>query len=255
MKYYESLLDMGCFTRQEVCALTGGEAAAHSILYEYCKKGLIERVRRDLYVAVSLESKQPVRSRYAIASKITADSYITHHSAFEYYGCANQVYYEIYVGGERYFPEFEYDGVRYRYVKPHISAGIAEKSGVRVTDTERTVLDGIKDFEKIGGAEELLYCIEALPSVNEERLLKYLRLYGSKGLYQRAGYILEHFNRFFQLSEGFFSECRGNLPESKRYLYKSADTREWEPVARWNLYAPREFFSLTDKGVPKELYL
>lgn len=250
MKHYKKLLNMGCFTRKDVCILLGNESAAHSLLYDYTKSGLIERVRRDLYVAISLETKQPIRNRYAIASKITESSYITHHSAFEYYGCANQVYYEVYISGDKYFPEFEYDGVMYKYSKPHISDGITEnRDGVRVTDIERTILDSINDFERIGGLEELLKCIEQIPSVKEDKLLSYLNIYNSKGLYQKTGYILEHFRNLLNLSNNFFKECLHNIPNSKRYLYKSEFKKDFVFNQKWNLYVPNDLLSLIDKGV------
>ena len=45
---------------------------------------------------------------------------------------------------------------------PKINVGVVEPrttQGVRVTDLERTVIDSIKDFEKIGGLEELMNCL------------------------------------------------------------------------------------------------
>lgn len=250
MKHYEKLIDMGSFTRNDVCILLGNEAAAHSLLYDYTQKGLIERVRRDLYVAISLETKQPVKNRYAIASKISEDSYITHHSAFEYYGCANQVYYEIYVSGNKNFCEFDYDGVTFRYMKPHISEGVVNnQNGVRVTDIERTILDSINDFEKVGGLEELLKCIEQVPSVKEDKLISYLGIYNSKGLYQKTGYILEHFRSMLNLSDDFFQKCLNNIPKSKRYLYKSEYKKDFILNKKWNLYVPDNLLSLIGKGV------
>ena len=256
MKHYKELLEMGCFTRNDVCMLLKNEDATHSLLYDYTRKGLIERVRRDLYVAISLETKQPVKSRYAIASKISKSSYITHHSAFEYYGCANQVYYEVYVGGEKYFSEFNYDDITYRYVKPHISDGIiTDKNGVKVTDIERTVLDSIYNFEKIGGIEELLKCIEQIPSINEKKLLCYLKLYDCKFLYQKTGYILEHFRNILNLSEKFFDECLSNIPLSKRYLYKTEYKNDLKLNLKWNLFVPENLMFLISKGVNYNEYL
>lgn len=248
MKYYEKLIDMGCFSRNDVCALLGNEAAAHSLLYDYVQKGLIERVRRDLYVTISLETKQPVKNRYAIASKISKGSYITHHSAFEYYGCANQVYYEVYVSGESPFPPFEYDGVTYKYMNPHINIGVVENSGgVRVTDMERTVLDSINDFEKVGGLEELLKCLEQIPTINENKLIDYLKCFNSKGLYQKTGYILEHFNRLLNLSNSFFAECLINIPNSKRYLCKYEPKSTFTLNKKWNLYTPDNLLSIINE--------
>ena len=170
MKYYEKMLDMGCFTKDDVVMLAGSEGAAHSLLYDYTRNRLIERVRRNLYAAVSLETKQPVANRYVIASHLAPDACVSHHSAFEVYGYANQVYYEVYVQTELRFTDFEYNGATYRRVSPRISDGVTKWNGnVRVTTPERTVIDSINDFEKIGGLEELLRCIELIPSLDPMR--------------------------------------------------------------------------------------
>ena len=56
MKHYEKLLELGCFSRGKIAALLGNDETAGSLLREYQKKGYIERVRRDLYVVISLET-------------------------------------------------------------------------------------------------------------------------------------------------------------------------------------------------------
>lgn len=64
-------------------------------------------------------------------------------------------------------------------------------------------LDSINDFEKVEGLEKLLKYIEQVPSVKEDKLLSYLGIYNSKGLYQKTGYILEHFRSMLNLSDVF----------------------------------------------------
>ena len=66
MKHYEKLLKKACFSREELIGIVGTPAAAKMVIYEYQKKGFIERVKRDFYVVISIETKQPVLSRYQI---------------------------------------------------------------------------------------------------------------------------------------------------------------------------------------------
>ncbi len=249
MKYYEHLIEMQCFSRLDVEWLTGNEYAANSLIKEYKRKGYIESVRRNLFVAISMETKRAVANRYRIASSILSGNYVSHHSAFEYYGCANQVFYELYVSGNGRFLDFEYDDLMFRYVAPRIKPGVVlNEDGVRVTDMERTVLDSINDFEKIGGLEELLRCLELVPYVDEEKLLRYLDAYDRKVLYQKAGYILEHMKKQLRLSDSFFEICMNKSKESVRYLYHGI---EHEPNIfnnRWNLVVPQDLMKLTSKG-------
>ncbi|GHU60586.1 hypothetical protein FACS1894171_2230 [Clostridia bacterium] len=239
MKHYEQLVDMGCFSLADVTEITGNQDTARSLLYAYRKRGLIESVRRNLYVAMSFETKQPVPNRYAIAAKTADGAYVSHHSAFEVHGVANQVYYEVYVASEKRFLPFEFDGVSYIRVAPSISEGVVElPNGVRVTDIERTVLDSIRDFEKIGGLEETLNCIGLIPRLDESKLLAYLSEYGNGYLYQRAGYILRSSDVMFALSDNFFADCQDKIPKSKRYLYQGLQAEPHTLDRDWLLFVP-----------------
>jgi len=249
LKYYKELTELQCFTRADVERITGNAETANSLLTSYQKKGYIESVKRNLYVAVSMETNQAVPNRYRIASHITDGAYISHHSAFEYYGCANQVFYEVYVSGDKRFEQFEYDDVVYRHIAPRISVGVEEKpDGVRITDMERTMLDSINDFEKIAGLEELLCCLEVIPRINEEKLLEYLERYGKQFLYQKAGYVLNHLKNELKLSDRFFEVCESNVSKSVRYFYNGVEHEQNVFDKRWQLFVPKNLLKIISQG-------
>ena len=249
MKYYERLVDLGCFTLDNVQALTGNRRTAQSILDSYKKKGLIECVRRDLYAAMSLETKQPVPNRYTVASHAAPGAYVCYHSAFEYHGLANQVYYEVYAAARSRFRGFVYNGVTYTYVPQSIVAGVEIKAdGTRVTDLERTVVDGINDFYKSGGLEELIRSIGMVAYLDHEKLIEYLYMYNKVILYQKAGYILEHYKSALKLPDDFFNSLRGKVPQSKRYLHTNIQNQATKLNREWALYVPEDLLSLTRKG-------
>ncbi|MCH4038890.1 MAG: transcriptional regulator [Lachnospiraceae bacterium] len=237
MKHYEKLLELGCFSKNDLEHITGSEAAAKWLCYEYQKKGYIERVKRDLYVAISLETRQPVVNRYVIASHISNDASVSYHSAFEFYGYSNQVFYEMQVTSETRFRDFEYDGVTYRRITPRITGGIAEINDTRVTTLERTVIDSINLFEKIGGLEELLRCLALIPALDESSLMACLAEYDSGFLYQKTGYILSAFAGSLGLSDRFFTMCQSHLPKGKSYLSNAHQGFVWH--GEWKLYAPK----------------
>jgi predicted transcriptional regulator of viral defense system len=250
MKYYERLLEMGCFKRDEVCALTKNYNTAGTLLKSYLKKGYVLQVKRNLYVAVNLADRQPVANKQRIAKKITPTAYISHHAAFEYYGCANQVSYQVEVSSETPFATFSFDGLTYMYIASRIKAGVITRpDGVRVTDMERTAIDGIHDFEKVAGLEELLRCLALVPSVREEKLLAYLASYGKQVLYQKAGYILRHFQRTFNLSDAFFSECAAHIGKSTRYL---TGNHKGIYNGEWRLVVPSDLMKTINKGVTSD---
>jgi len=249
LKYYKKLAGMQCFTRADAEQITGSADAANFLLHSYQKKGLINSVKRNLFVVISMETEQVLPNRYRIATNITEGAYITHHSAFEYYGCANQVYYEVYVSGNKKFATFEYDDITYRYFAPRAAFGVSEKpDGVRVTDTERTVLDGINDIDKIGGLEELLRCLELIPYVDEEKMILYLEQYNKQFLYQKSGYILSHFKNELRLSERFFDICESNISKSVRYLYHGIKHHSNIFDNQWQLYVPKDLLGMLSQG-------
>ena len=195
-----------------------------------------------------METEQPIPNRFQVASHITDDSFVSHHSAFEFYGYANQVFYEVYFSTKKKVRPFDYDGLHYQPVLWHGNDSITEtNNGVRVTSLERTVIDSIADFTKIGGLEELLRCLALIPSLDETKLLEVLEAYGRGQLYQKAGYILEAYKDALSLSDAFFSECMKRSSSSKTYLFDKQE--DFVLHRKWLLYAPNDLKKLVDKGV------
>lgn len=248
MDVYKELAALRCFTHSDMVQITGSEGAAQWQIRNYLKRGYIERVRRNLYVVISMETEQPIANRFQIASRIADDACISHHSAFEFYGYANQVFYDVYFTTDRKVRPFDYDGVHYKPTTWRGNTGIVEmNNGVRVTSLERTVIDSIADFTKIGGLEELLRCLTLIHSLDERKLLEVLEIYGWGQLYQKAGYILEAYTDELALSDAFFLECMSKSSNSKTYLFDKQDDFVFHE--KWLLYAPAELKKFVDKGV------
>jgi predicted transcriptional regulator of viral defense system len=240
---------MRCYSRDDIVKLTGGTDAANALIYSYKRKGLIKSVHRDLFVTVSLETNQPAVSRFTIASNAAPDAAVTHHSAFEYYGYANQVLFEMYVASGTRFRSFEFDGILYLRVPKRIDQGIEMKDGgIRVTGIERAVIDSIKDFERIGGLEELLRCLELVPYLSADKLSEYLKAYDMGVLYQKTGYILSHFKDALYLPSSFFEYCKSMVPRAKRYLWNGLQRETHILDSDWGLYVPVDLLSATREG-------
>lgn len=250
MGIYNQLAKYPVFTIDEVEKLTGNIKTAYSQMDRLMKKGLLKKVRNNIYSVVNPVTGQIVATRYQIACAITDTAYISHHTAFEYYGHTNQVFYEVYVSSETKFNVFEYDHVNYKYVASRMKEGIIEvrnTTGVRITDLERTVIDSIHDHNKIGGFEELLNCLGNINYLDEAKLLRYLEIYNTQGLYQRVGYLLQHYQKDMQLSNEFIEFCKEKIGKSRRYLLN--DTKGRNTYNReWELMVPEGLFEITKKG-------
>jgi predicted transcriptional regulator of viral defense system len=249
LKYYEALLDMGLFTRNQLVRLVGNPDTAGSLIRNYLMHGYITRIRHDLYAVRSLETRQALPDRFAIASYINDTSFVSHHSAFEYYGLANQVFNEMSVSSLKLFKTFEFEGVKYIDIPTRYSFGVTKPSRmIRVTDLERTIIDNIKDFSKHGGLEELLRCLALIPFTDEARLLSYLVQYDIQFLFQKTGYILSHFQKTMKLSDDFFLACKERVGKSVRYLYEGIPHESTVYNQEWQILTPLDLMGAIDEG-------
>ena len=248
MKHYEKLIELGCFSRGEIAGYLGNDATAASLLQDYLKKGYIERIRPDLYTVISLETHQPVCSRYQIGASLFPDAVISHHSSFEVFGYANQVFNEVYVATGSRFQDFEYNGVFYHRVLLRTGTFMDTSRKLRITSTEQTLVDSIADFERIAGLEETLRCLMLIPSIDESIIVDILTRRQNGFLWQKCGYILSQFNSEFQLKHEFFDACKAHIPGGRRALQKESPVPSvWD--AEWRLFVPQNLRSIMEKGV------
>lgn len=240
MKYYDEFLKLGCFSLEEAVEIVGLESTAKSLLQQYRKKGCIVKVKRGLYAAVNPPGREIAAGRYAVASKITETAVVSHHSAFEFYGYADQVSCNMTVTSESKFNDFDFNGFHYKRMRPSIRSGAASHpAGERVTDVERTVLDSINDFERTMGFEELIRCISAIPRLSEDKLAAYLEEYDKCFLYQKTGFILERFRPDLGISSAFLKMCKAKSGRSSRYLTKGIRKDSMAFDNRWHLTIPQ----------------
>jgi len=243
MKYYEQLVDKRIFSYQDLIEIAGSNRnTISSLVLRYLQKGYIEQVRKNLYVAISMETGTSIANRFEIGCHVLKDGYISHHAAFEYYGLTNQMMYQVQVSGNKRFRTFSYDGYEFHCFSERIADGVVQKeNGIRVTDYERTVLDSINDIEKAGGLSELFKCLQMIPYLDEEKFIAYLDKYDKQFLYQKTGFLLEHLKDMLKLSDTFFEICHDKMKKSLRYFSSDTDRETMEYCPEWNLYIPKDF--------------
>ncbi len=250
MDKYKALMQMGVFSFDDLKTLYSNMNTAASAKKALLKKGLISPIKRNLYVFNDIESMAPIADRFKIGSSIKNGAYISYHSALEFHGIAHQVVFEVTVSSPTRFNTFEFNGIKYQFVLSKIEPGVeifSTNRGVRVTNLERTVIDCIDDMGRAGGIEELLECIRVITYLDEEKLMEYLKAYDTQVLYQKVGFILEHFNRGLQVSDRFFEFCLGQIQKSKRYLTEPGDDNLIYN-SKWRLYVPKGLFEFMEQG-------
>lgn len=233
---YAELAKQPVFSIKDVERLTGNTKTAYSLLYRLMQKKLVVKIRNNLYSCISVETDSVIATKYQIASAINNEACVSHISALEYYGYSNQVRYEVYVASMKSFNSFRFQDIRYVYTKTKFNKGIVtldHTGGIRITDLERTVIDSIKDFEKIGGLEELLQCLHNITWLDSAQVLQYLDMYAIQMLYQKVGFILSHYKESLKLSKELFDHCKRNIGKSVRYL--SSHNKKGMFIKEWNL--------------------
>ncbi|MBQ9360747.1 MAG: hypothetical protein IJT96_06895 [Lachnospiraceae bacterium] len=240
MNLYYELLQYPVFSIKDVNLFYSSEKTARTALEKLLKEKMVLKIRKGLYTCVSGENGGPVADRFQIASALTPTSYVSHHSAFEYYGVTDQVVYNVYVSSETRFHDFDFDGYTYHYVRSRIMDGVVLPQfggGVRVTDKERTLLDSIKDMNMISGIEEVLAEITGIRNIDEHKLLKYLGAFKMAFLYQKTGFIMEMYQTDLNISDAFINECRRKIGNSKRYITNDITNVAYSDS--WKLVYPR----------------
>lgn len=246
MKFYGQLALLGAFTYKEAAKIIKNSNPMKT-LDLFLKCGYIRKVKRNLYVCVDLATGADLADRFRIASKINDDSFVSCHSAFEFYGFYNQVYFTNQVSSYRRFSNFEYDGMQFESLISNESKQIDYLKGVRVTSLERTIVDSINTLGKTMDVEELLKCLELIPSLEEEKIKEMLLTYNKDSLYRKAGYILSYFKNDFGLSEEFFVFCKEHSKSKNIVKISNHEINKLQYISEWNILAYKELLRLLYK--------
>jgi predicted transcriptional regulator of viral defense system len=249
MKYIKELYKLKIFRKQDLVNLAKDENSAKEILRRYKNQQAIAQIRRDLYVVLDYVNQFSQASKFEIASNVTPSSYLSYHAAMEYYGVANQVFYEIYVSSIEKFQSFDFEGISYTFCKSPTDIGVVNPvtdSLVRITDLERTVIDCINHIDLCGGLEELVQCLSSITYIKENKLLEYLAVFDKQVLYQKTSFVLSYFQKEMRLSNNFFEFCKSKIGKSTGYLTDKTESDTY--FKEWKLCAPENILSFLEQG-------
>ena len=174
---------------------------------------------------------------------------MSYHSALEFHGVANQVFSDVIVCSSTRFNNFEFEDIEYinKVNKNYVEVMNIITAGVRVSSLDRTIIDCIDNINLAGGIEEILNALEQTKVLDEKKLLSVLESYNQVLLYQKVGYILEHFKEQLNISNDFFEICRSKLTNQIKYFLQD-EYKEIEYNATWKLMAPKNLKSRINGG-------
>lgn len=204
------------------------------------KSNIYKKVRNNLYALVDPSINDIYSTKFEVASKISESSFICYHSALEYYGIANQVFSNVFVGSLTRFNNFVFNDNEFIFKSAKNIKFVNNiiNEGIKVSSLEKTIVDCIDNINLAGGIEEILNALEQIKYLNEKKILEVLLDINKMVLYQKVGYLLELYNNQFEFSDDFFKECKTHISKKVNYLIQY-EFKETELNENWKLIVPK----------------
>ena len=193
------------FRLEDVRDITGlSEPSARSFVRKLVDRGVAARLKSGLYVLVPFElgrERQYPGNPLIVAREIIhgEDYYLSHATAMEIHGMTTQPQLVIMVSTPKPRRPVTALGVGFRFVRCRHEHyfGLTEhwatkQEKVRVSDLERTIIDGLKQPEYCGGLTEVAKGLwMRRQDVNIDRLVQYAKRIGVGAVVRRLGFLLE----------------------------------------------------------------
>jgi predicted transcriptional regulator of viral defense system len=193
------------FRLEDVRDITGlSDASARSFVRKLVERGVASRLKPGLYVLVPFElgkERQYPGNPLVVAREIMngEDYYLSHATAMEIHGMTTQPRLVVMVSTPTPRRPLTVLGVEFRFVRCQrrrlfglTGHWATKQEEVRVSDLERTVIDGLKQPEHCGGLTEVARGLwMRRRDMNVDRLLQYARRIGVGAVVRRLGFLLE----------------------------------------------------------------
>lgn len=195
------------FSLADVTDITGlSPSAARNLVASAETRGIITRLKPGLYNLVPFERGRDtshVSNPYLIARTLVGDApyFISHGSALELHRMVTQPQLAIIVSCTKRLRVQHIHGYEFRFVevKPEDVFGLTEtwitsEEQVKVSDPERTVIDGLDHPHYVGGVTEVAKGLwMKRETLRVDHLIDYALRLGNGAVIRRLGYLLEYY--------------------------------------------------------------
>lgn len=223
-----------------------------ALLRYHLREGKIIHIKRGLYAVLSpgVEVKNFLVDPYLVASKLTPDAVISHHTALAFYGhaysIANRLIYSTNTEPKKFnFQNCQYQGVLFPkklrdihqeqiLVKQENKLGMM----VAVTHFERTLVD-LLDRPDLGfGWEEIWRSLENVGYFDITKVVEYALNLNNFTTIAKLGFYLEQHQEALMVEEQFLKILEEHIPKKPHYMDKKLSSPSlWQK--RWNLIVPK----------------
>lgn len=196
------------FSHADVQAITALLAkSARSLVASLVRRGVAARLKPGLFILVPFElgrAREYMGSPFVVARELagTPDYYISHASAMELHQMLTQPQLVVYTTTPRAIRPRMVLATEFRFVrcKPRHLFGVTEHwvtktERVRVSDLERTIIDGLKQSEYCGGFSEVARGFwMRRDAIDPRTLVDYALRLDIGAVIRRLGFLLETFD-------------------------------------------------------------
>ena len=195
------------FTHADVEAITALAAkSARNLVAGLVNRGLATRLKPGLFILVPFElgrAREYLGNPYVVARELadTPEYYLSHASAMDLHRMVTQPQLAVFVTSPKAIRPRTVLGTEFRFVRCKrkdmfgvIDVWATKTERVRVSDLERTVVDGLKQPEHCGGLTELAKGFwMRRDAIAVPKLVDYTLRLGVGAVVRRLGFLLETF--------------------------------------------------------------
>ena len=196
------------FSNKDVEKISGlRPKSARSLVRRIVNRGVATRLKPGLFILVPYElghERDYLGDPYIVASEISRGSehYLSHASAMHILQMVTQPQFVVYTTTTRAIRPRLVLGTEFRFVrcKPQNIFGttyrwVTKTRKVRISDLERTVIDGLKQSEYCGGFSEVAkgFWMQR-ENIDFKKLMEYALRLDIGAVYRRLGYLIDLFD-------------------------------------------------------------
>jgi predicted transcriptional regulator of viral defense system len=195
------------FTHADVQSITDLQAkSARNLMTGLVNRGLATRLKPGLFILVPFElgrEREYLGNPYVVARELadTPEYYVSHASAMDLHQMVTQPQLGVFVTSPKAIRPRTVLGTEFRFVRCKsedmfgtIEHWATKTERVRVSDLERTVLDGLKQPEHCGGFTEVAKGFwMRRDAIAVPKLVDYALRLGVGAVVRRLGFLLETF--------------------------------------------------------------
>lgn len=228
----------------------GGRKATLERLKYAAGRGRLKKLARGVYASVppgvAPAKFQP--DRFLVAAALRPNTVFSHHSALELLGAAHSEWHRCTAYSTGRPQAFDLDRLELRFLSHpqrlvrrqavELGTRVVHRLNreLRVTGPERTLLDGFRRPDLVGGHAELVQSAAGFAVLEVPLMFELLEAFRQKLLWAAAGWFLDMYRATFFVNESDLTVIEKHVPKAPLYLAR--DERGGALNQRWNLIVP-----------------